>query len=70
MAAGDFVRNVKQLVDLLRQIATVGPPGRRAHVAAGAAEALVRGVVAASSGPSGTGALKAPGIRGGGPVVP
>lgn len=49
MTGGDFVRNVKQLVDLLRQIANVEHPSRLATTAASAAEALVRGVVAASN---------------------
>jgi len=45
MAPGDFVRNCKQLLDLLRQIAEVAEPGqaalvRRAH------DAVLRGVVA------------------------
>ncbi len=54
MTGGDFVRNVKQLVDLLRQIAL--SPGESAFrsVASQAAELLVRGIVAASNsvGPS------------------
>ncbi len=48
MTGGDFVRNVKQLVDLLRQIGTVDP-GRVGATARQVAESLVRGVVAASS---------------------
>ncbi|MHB1784285.1 MAG: DEAD/DEAH box helicase, partial [Acidimicrobiales bacterium] len=48
MTGGDFVRNVKQLVDLLRQIGTVDP-GRAGATARQVAESLVRGVVAASS---------------------
>lgn len=69
MAGGDFVRNVKQLVDLLRQLAVVARPGRVASVAATAAEALVRGVVAASTGPSGDAEVTAA-IRDHGPNVP
>jgi ATP-dependent RNA helicase HelY len=49
MTGGDFVRNVKQLIDLLRQIAllAVNPATRQA--AADAADACRRGVVEASS---------------------
>jgi ATP-dependent RNA helicase HelY len=43
MSGGDFVRNVKQLIDLLRQLAEVVPDAGRA------ADNLYRGVVAASS---------------------
>jgi len=49
MAAGDFVRNVKQLVDLLRQLADVLADPASAATAGAAAQALFRGVVAASS---------------------
>jgi len=49
MSGGDFVRNVKQLVDLLRQIAMVADHARTAMTARQAAEDLVRGVVAAST---------------------
>jgi ATP-dependent RNA helicase HelY len=45
MAPGDFVRNCKQLVDLLRQIEEVAAPGTAAQVRAGR-EAILRGVVA------------------------
>jgi ATP-dependent RNA helicase HelY len=45
MAPGDFVRNCKQLVDLLRQIEDVAPPGTAAQVRAGR-ESILRGVVA------------------------
>jgi ATP-dependent RNA helicase HelY len=51
LAPGDFVRNVKQLIDLLRQLALVGPPATSA-AARRAAEDLQRGVVAASAGPT------------------
>ncbi len=48
LSAGDFVRNVKQLVDLLSQLAVVAPtPGTR-HSARQAADAIHRGVVAIS----------------------
>ena len=45
MAPGDFVRNCKQLVDLLRQIEEVAPPATASQVRAGR-EAILRGVVA------------------------
>jgi ATP-dependent RNA helicase HelY len=45
MAPGDFIRNCKQLVDLLRQIEDVAPPGTAAQVRAGR-ESILRGVVA------------------------
>jgi ATP-dependent RNA helicase HelY len=45
MAPGDFVRNCKQLVDLLRQIEEVAPRPT-AEVARGARDAVLRGVVA------------------------
>jgi ATP-dependent RNA helicase HelY len=48
MTGGDFVRNVKQCIDLLRQIADVAPdPATRAR-AREAADACHRGVVTAS----------------------
>jgi ATP-dependent RNA helicase HelY len=49
MTGGDFVRNVRQLVDLLRQIGEAAVDPTTAHAARSAAEALHRGVVAASS---------------------
>ena len=51
LAPGDFVRNAKQLVDLLRQLATVAPDPVTAASAHRAATALQRGVVAASAPP-------------------
>ncbi len=45
MAPGDFIRNCKQLVDLLRQIEEVAGPETAAQVRAGR-EAILRGVVA------------------------
>jgi len=49
MSGGDFVRNIKQLLDLLRQLAELAPsPGTRSACGA-AAERVFRGVVAASS---------------------
>ena len=49
MTGGDFVRNVKQLIDLLRQVGDVAPVAATASAARSAADALFRGVVAASS---------------------
>lgn len=48
-SAGDFVRNVKQLIDVLRQLGEVLPDEVSADAARRAADALFRGVVAASS---------------------
>jgi ATP-dependent RNA helicase HelY len=48
LSGGDFVRNVKQLIDLLRQIGQTSRP-QTAHVANQAADQLLRGVVVASS---------------------
>jgi ATP-dependent RNA helicase HelY len=48
LSGGDFVRTMRQLLDLLRQIAVVAPdPGTRTSADA-AADLLHRGVVAAS----------------------
>ena len=49
ISGGDFVRNVKQLIDLLRQVGENAPDPATAHTARAAAERLMRGVVAASS---------------------
>ena len=49
MTGGDFVRNVKQVIDLLRQIADVAPEPETAATARAAADLCRRGVVAASS---------------------
>jgi len=47
LGAGDFVRAMKQLIDLLGQVAVVG--GELSRTARAAADALRRGVVAYSS---------------------
>ncbi len=47
-SAGDFVRNVKQIVDLARRIAAVAPDPGTSATARQAVEALDRGVVALS----------------------
>ncbi|MFM7686996.1 MAG: hypothetical protein ACKPDI_13885, partial [Actinomycetota bacterium] len=49
MSGGDFVRTMKQLIDLVRQMALVAPEAATRKVAEQAADALFRGVVAASS---------------------
>ncbi|HEY5011776.1 MAG TPA: hypothetical protein VIK61_03605, partial [Acidimicrobiia bacterium] len=49
LTGGDFVRNVKQCIDLLRQIGDVAPDPATAATARNAADACSRGVVAASS---------------------
>ena len=50
ISGGDFVRNVKQLIDLLRQLRRSGQPTRRRRPRPDeAADRLFRGVVAASS---------------------
>ncbi len=49
MTGGDFVRHVKQCIDLLRQIGEVAPKPATAERARAAADACYRGVIAASS---------------------
>ena len=49
LAAGDFVRKVKQLVDLIDQVADAAGPGALRDTARAALAALRRGVVAYSS---------------------
>ena len=49
LSGGDFVRTMKQLIDLLRQFAIVAPLKETRRAADAAAEALFRGVVASSS---------------------
>ena len=49
LSGGDFVRNVRQLLDLLRQLAELAPDPRTAAAAREAGERLSRGVVSASS---------------------
>jgi superfamily II RNA helicase len=49
MSGGDFVRNVKQVIDLLRQVANVASERETAESARVGAERLLRDVVAASS---------------------
>jgi ATP-dependent RNA helicase HelY len=49
ITGGDFVRNVKQLIDLLRQMADAAESPDTSRACRGAADALFRGVVSASS---------------------
>jgi len=49
LAAGDFVRNIKQLIDLLRQLGELAPNPATAAAARRAADRVFRDVVAASS---------------------
>ena len=56
LSGGDFVRTMKQLIDLLRQIGTMAPVPETRRAAERAADLLMRGVVAASTaiGPPGS----------------
>ncbi|HRW38772.1 MAG TPA: helicase-related protein, partial [Aquihabitans sp.] len=49
LSGGDFVRNIKQLIDLLRQLGEVAPVAATAATARRAADELFRGIVSASS---------------------
>ncbi|MGZ6932008.1 MAG: DEAD/DEAH box helicase [Acidimicrobiia bacterium] len=49
LTGGDFVRHVKQVIDLLRQIVVAAPDAQTRTTAGEAADACFRGVVAASS---------------------
>jgi ATP-dependent RNA helicase HelY len=49
ISGGDFVRNIKQLIDLLRQLGDLAPVPTTAAACRSAAERVFRGVVAASS---------------------
>ena len=49
LSGGDFVRNIKQLIDLLRQIGDVAPEEATRATARAAADALFRGVITAST---------------------
>jgi superfamily II RNA helicase len=51
MSGGDFVRNVKQLADLIRQVGAVGGTERLERAARSAEGALIRGIVALSNLP-------------------
>ncbi|HEX5945196.1 MAG TPA: hypothetical protein VFY82_02920, partial [Acidimicrobiales bacterium] len=49
LSGGDFVRNVKTLIDLVRQVGDVAPDPATARTARQAADALHRGVISISS---------------------
>ena len=49
LTGGDFVRNIKQVTDVLRQIAEVSLDPRTASIALSSADACFRGVVCATS---------------------
>jgi ATP-dependent RNA helicase HelY len=49
LSGGDFVRTIKQLIDLLRQLALLAPEESTRDAAREAADRLFRGVVAAST---------------------
>jgi ATP-dependent RNA helicase HelY len=49
LSGGDFVRNIRTLIDLVRQVGDIAPDPATARTARRAAEALHRGVVSASS---------------------
>lgn len=51
VTGGDFVRNIRQVADLLRQLADVSTTTGAARAARQAAEAVVRGVVLSAAGP-------------------
>ncbi len=51
MSGGDFVRNVKQLADLIRQIGAVAGTSRLERAARAAEAALIRGIVALTNLP-------------------
>ena len=49
LSGGDFVRNIKTLIDLVRQVGDIAPDPATARAARQATEALHRGVVSISS---------------------
>ena len=53
LTGGDFVRTTRQLIDILRQIATIAPSRGVRRAAGDAAEAAFRGVVSDSAAPTG-----------------
>jgi ATP-dependent RNA helicase HelY len=52
LTGGDFVRTMKQLIDLLRQLSTIAPSPSTRRAASKAADAAFRGVVADSAAPT------------------
>ncbi len=69
LSGGDFVRNMRQLVDLLGQLAAVAPIPATARAAIAARKAVVRGVVEASLEAPGSGVIVR-GARAGGEDPP
>jgi ATP-dependent RNA helicase HelY len=59
VAPGDFVRNIRQLIDLVRQLAEVAPSTATREAAAAAVQVLRRGVVLADE-PAALGSATAP----------
>lgn len=51
LSGGDFVRNVRTLIDVLEQIANVATSDTTATAASAAGEALRRGVILTVGGP-------------------
>ena len=49
LAGGDFVRNIKQCIDLLGQVAEVAPSSATRDVARSAMQSCLRGVIRAAS---------------------
>ena len=49
LAGGDFVRNIKQCIDLLGQLAEVAPDPTTRECARSAMEACLRGVIRAAT---------------------
>ena len=64
MSGGDFVRNIKQLIDLLRQLGDLAPSPETASACRAAAERIFRGVVSASSVIATDESALAPAVRG------
>jgi superfamily II RNA helicase len=60
MTGGDFVRSTKQVIDLLRQLATARGGDRLGRTASSAADRLLRGVVVAASVIGEPGGIHAP----------
>jgi len=60
LSGGDFVRNVRQLADLLRQIGSAAPDPHTRRAARQAAEALHRGVVASAAAATTGGDARSP----------
>jgi ATP-dependent RNA helicase HelY len=70
LSGGDFVRNVKQLIDLLRQVGEVAPSPATRATARAASDRLFRGIIAASSEVAGDGGTTAASPTGPTPTAP